>query len=49
MEGITNEKVNQEHRAQNFENLKYNRSQNSGNILFGNSSGPDSPFYNTNI
>ena len=45
MEGITNESVNKEKQAQNFENLKYD----SGNILFDNSSDPDLHFYNTNV
>ena len=38
MEGITNESVNKEQQAQNFENPKYNPLENSGNILFDNSS-----------
>ena len=49
MEGITNETVNKEQQAQNFENLKYDPLENSGNILFGNSSDPDLHFCNTNI
>ena len=49
MEGITNETVNNEQQAQNFENLQYDPLQNSGNILFDNSSDPDFHFYNTNI
>ena len=49
MEGITNESVNKEQQAQNFENLKYDPLENSGNILFDNSSDPDLHFYNTNI
>ena len=49
MEGITNESVNKEQQAQNFENLKYDPLENSGNILFGNSGDPDLHFYNTNI
>ena len=46
MEDITNEAVNKEQQAQNFENRKYDP---SGNILFDNSSDPDLHFYNTNI
>ena len=38
MEGITNEPIN-----------KYDPVENSGNILFGNSSDPDLHFYNANI
>ena len=49
MEGITNETANKEQQAQNFENLKYDPLENSGNILFGNSSDPDLHFCNTNI
>ena len=49
MEGITNETVNKEQQAQNFENLKYGPLENSGNILFHNPSDPDLQFYNTNI
>ena len=49
MEGITNQTVKKEQQAQNFENLKYNPSENSRNILFDNSSDPDLHFYNTNI
>ena len=41
MEVITNETVNKEHQAQNFENLKYDPLENSGNILFDNFSDPD--------
>ena len=47
MEGITKESVNKE--QQNFENLKNDPLENSGNILFDNSSDPDLHFYNTNI
>ena len=49
MEGVTNKTVNKEQQAQNFENLKYDPLENSGNILFDNSSDPDLHFYNTNI
>ena len=49
IEGITKESVNKEQQAQNFENLKYDPLENSGNILFDNSSDPDLHFYNTNI
>ena len=49
MEGITNASVNKEQQAQNFENLKYDPLENSGNILLENSSDPDLHFYNTNI
>ena len=49
MKGITNKSVNKEQQAQNFENLKYDSLENSGNILFDNSSDPDLQFYNTNI
>ena len=41
MEVITNETVNKEHQAQNFENLTYDPLENSGNILFDNFSDPD--------
>ena len=49
MEGIANETVNKEQQAHDFENLKYYPLKISGNILFDNSSDPDSHFYNTNI
>ena len=49
MEVVTKESVNKEQQAQNFENLKYDPLENSGNILFDNSSDPDLHFYNTNI
>ena len=49
MEGITNETINKEQQAQEFENLKYDPLENSGNILFDNSIDPDLHFYNTNI
>ena len=49
MEGITNKIVNKEQQAQNFENLMYDPLENSGDILFGNSSDPDLHFYNTNV
>ena len=49
MEGITNESVSKEQQAQNFENLKYDPVENSGNILFDNSSDPDLMFYITLI
>ena len=45
MEGITNETVNKEQSAQNFENRKYDPLEDSGNILFDNSSDPDLYFY----
>ena len=44
MEGVTNESVNKEQQAQNLENLKYDPLENSGNLLFGNSSDPDLHF-----
>ena len=34
MKGMTNESVNKEQKALNFENLKYVPLENSGNILF---------------
>ena len=49
MESITNEPVNKEQQARNFENLKYDPLENSGNILYDNSSDPDLHFYKTNI
>ena len=49
MEGRTNESINKEQQAQNFENLKYDPLENFGNILFDNSSDPDLHFYNSNI
>ena len=49
MEGITKEIANKEQQPQNSENLKYDPLENSGNILFGNSSDPDLHFDNTNI
>ena len=49
MEGITNETVNKEQQAQNFENRKYDPLENSGNNIFDNSSDPDLHFYNNNI
>ena len=36
-------------KAQNFENLKYDPLEISGNIMFDNSSDHDLHFYNTNI
>ena len=48
MEGITNETVIKEQQAQNFEKLKYDPLENSGNTLFDNSGDPDLQFYNTN-
>ena len=45
MEGITNETVNKKQQAQNFENLKYDPLENSGNILFDNSSDPKYTLY----
>ena len=41
MEVITNKAVSKEQHAQNFENLKYDPLENSGNISLGNSSDPD--------
>ena len=38
MEGITIATVSKEQKARNFENHKYDFLENSGNILFGNSS-----------
>ena len=49
MGGITNQTVNKEQQAQNFENPKYYPLENSGNILFDNFSDPDLHFYNTGI
>ena len=49
MEDITNQSVNKKHQALNFENLRYDPLENSGNILFGYSSDPNLHFYNTNI
>ena len=47
MKSIINETVSKEQQAQNLENLKYDPSENSGNILFGNSSDSDLHFYDT--
>ena len=44
MESIINETVSKEQQAQNLENLKYDPSENSGNILFDNSSDSDLHF-----
>ena len=41
MEGVTTQIINKEQQAQNFENLKYDPVENSGNILFDNCSDPD--------
>ena len=49
MEGITNDTVDKEQQVQNSKNLNYDPLENSGNILFGNSSDPDLHLYNTNI
>ena len=49
MQVITDQAVNKEQQAQNFENLKYEPLENSGDILFDSSSDPDLHFYNTNI
>ena len=49
MEVVTNEAVNKEKQAPNFENIKYGPLENSGNMLFENSSDTDLRFYNTNI
>ena len=49
IEGVTNETVNKEKQAPNFENIEYDPLENSGNTLFENSSDPDLRFYNTNI
>ena len=49
MKGITNEPVNKEQQAQNFDNLKYDPLESSGNILFDNSTDPDLHFYNTDM
>ena len=49
MESITNETVNKEQQAQNFEDLQYDPLEKSGNILCDNSSHSDLHFYDTNI
>ena len=49
MELQTNENETNEHVAQNFETLKYDPSESSGDILFDNSCDPDRYFFNTNI
>ena len=49
MAGITNETINKEQQAHNFQNLKYDPSENSGNTLFDNSNDPDLQFYDNNI
>ena len=55
MEGITIATVNKEQKARHFENHKYDFLENSGNILFGNSSlhwftrYSDLHFYHTDI
>ena len=49
MAGITNETTNKEQQAHNFQNLKYDPSENSGNTLFDNSNDPGLQFYDTNI
>ena len=45
----TNENETNEHVALNFEALKYNPSEGSGDILLDNSCDPDLHFFNTNI
>ena len=49
MAGITNETIDKEQQAHNFQNLKYDPSENSGNTLFDNSNDPDLQFYDTNM
>ena len=49
MKSITNETANKEQQAKNFENLKYDPLENSGNILLDHSIDPDLHVYNTNI
>ena len=49
MESIITETVSKEQQAQNLENLKYDPSENSGNILFNNSCDSDLHFYDTLI
>ena len=49
MELQANENENNEHVAQNFEALKYDSSESSGDILFDNSCDSDLHFFNTNI
>ena len=49
MELQTNENETNEHVAQNFETLKYDPSECSGNIFLYNSCDPDLHFFNTNI
>ena len=49
MELQANENENNEHVAQNFETLKYDSSESSGDILFDNSCDSDLHFFNTNI
>ena len=45
----TNEKETNEHVALNFETLKYDPSESSGEILLDNSCDSDLHFFNTNI
>ena len=49
MELRTNENETNEHVALNFETLKYDPSESSGDILLDNSCGADLHFFNTNI
>ena len=49
MELQTNENETNEHVALNFETLKYDPSESSGDILLDNSCDPDLHFSNTNI
>ena len=49
MELQTNENETNEHVALNFETLKYDPSESSGDILLDNSCDPDLHFFNTNI
>ena len=48
MELQTNENETNEHVALNFETLKYDPSESSGDILLDNSCDPDLHFFNTN-
>ena len=49
MELQTDENKTNEHVPQNFETLKYDPLESSGNILLDNSCDPDLHFFNTNI
>ena len=49
MELQANENETNEHVALNFETLKYDPSESSGDILLDNSCDPDLHFFNTNI